>query len=104
MNALKIFFWISLFIIFYSYIGYGILLWIIIKIRRVLGWSKTYTGNEDYEPEVTLFVSAFNEKEYLHQKVVNSKSLNYPKNKVHQLWVLMGQMMALQSCFAIKMV
>nr|WP_298929738.1 glycosyltransferase family 2 protein [uncultured Allomuricauda sp.] len=90
MEFLKIFFWISLFIIFYSYLGYGILLFLIIKIRRILGLSKNFEGNEDYEPEVTLFVSAFNEKDYLEQKVKNSKSLNYPQGKVTQIWVTDG--------------
>lgn len=90
MEFLKIFFWISLFIIFYSYLGYGILLFLIIKIRRILGLSKNFEGNKDYEPEVTLFVSAFNEKDYLEQKVKNSKSLNYPQDKVTQIWVTDG--------------
>lgn len=90
MEALKIFFWVALFIIFYSYLGYGILLFAIIKIRRVFGLGKKFQGNEDYEPEVTLFVAAYNEKDYLHEKVSNSQSLNYPKEKVTQLWVTDG--------------
>lgn len=90
MYTLKVIFWIALFIIFYSYLGYGILLWAIIKTRRVLGLAKPFKGNEDYLPEVTLFVSAFNEKEYLEQKVANSKSLNYPQDKVTQIWVTDG--------------
>ncbi|MEO9513136.1 MAG: glycosyltransferase family 2 protein [Flavobacteriaceae bacterium] len=90
MEFLKVFFWISLFIIFYSYLGYGILLFVIIKFRRAFGWVKDYRGNEDYEPEVTLFVTAFNEKDFLDQKVKNSKSLNYPQHKVTQIWVTDG--------------
>lgn len=90
MESLKIIFWTALFIIFYSYLGYGILLFLIIKCRRALGISKKYTGNEGYEPEVTLFVAAYNEKDYLHEKVANSKSLNYPTEKVTQLWVTDG--------------
>lgn len=90
MEVLEIVFWVSLFIIFYSYLGYGILLFLIIKVRRVLGLSKEFKGNEDYEPEVTLFVSAFNEKDFLDQKVNNSKSLNYPQEKVTQIWVTDG--------------
>ena len=71
MDVLKIIFWVALFIIFYSYLGYGILLFAIIKIRRALGLGKPFEGNEDYEPEVTLFVAAFNEKDYLDAKVSN---------------------------------
>ncbi len=90
MEVLKVVFWISLFIIFYSYLGYGILLFLIIKVRRLLGLAKPFQGNEDYEPEVTLFVTAFNEKDFLDQKVKNSKSLNYPQEKVTQIWVTDG--------------
>ena len=90
MKTLEIIFWIALFIIFYSYLGYGILLFIIIKFRRLLGLAKPFEGNEDYEPEVTLFVAAYNEKDYVDEKVKNSFSLNYPQEKVKQVWVTDG--------------
>ena len=90
MKILEILFWLSLFIIFYSYLGYGILLYFIIKIRRILGLSKKFEGNDNYQPEVTLFVAAYNEKDYVHEKVKNSFSLNYPKEKVKQVWVTDG--------------
>ncbi|MCL6274731.1 glycosyltransferase family 2 protein [Muricauda sp. 2012CJ35-5] len=90
MEYFKIVFWIALFVIFYSYLGYGILLFAIIKLRRVMGLAKKFEGNEDYEPQVTLFVSAFNEKDFLDRKVKNSKNLNYPEDKVTQIWVTDG--------------
>ncbi|WP_297087539.1 glycosyltransferase family 2 protein [uncultured Draconibacterium sp.] len=90
MNAVEILFWSSLFVIFYSYLGYGILLFILIKIRRILGIAKPFTGNDDYEPEVTLFVAAYNEKDYIDEKVKNSFSLNYPREKVRHVWVTDG--------------
>lgn len=90
MKALEIIFWTALFLIFYSYLGYGILLYAIIKVRRILGLSKPFTGNNDYEPEVTLFVAAYNEKDYVDEKVRNSFSLNYPQEKVHHVWVTDG--------------
>jgi len=95
MKALEIIFWISSFIIFYSYLGYGILLFAIIKLRRLLGITKPFTGNDDYEPEVTLFVAAYNEKDYVDEKVKNSFSLNYPQEKVKQV----DRMMALPTFF-----
>ncbi len=90
MEILEILFWVFLFVIFYSYLGYGILLFLIIKIRRLLGLSKKFEGNDDYEPEVTLFVAAFNEKDYVDEKVKNSLSLKYPQNKVRQVWITDG--------------
>ena len=34
MKAFEVLFWISLFIVFYTYIGYGILLYILVKIKE----------------------------------------------------------------------
>jgi cellulose synthase/poly-beta-1,6-N-acetylglucosamine synthase-like glycosyltransferase len=90
MITLKIIFWIGFFIIFYSYLGYGILLYFLIKFKRLLGFSKPYLDNTDYEPEVTLFVAAYNEKDYVDAKVRNSLEMNYPKEKIHHVWVTDG--------------
>lgn len=90
MKTLQVFFWVALAIIFYSYLGYGIVLFLIIKIRRIMGLGKAFQGNKDYEPQVTLFVAAYNERDYLDEKVKNSRSLDYPKEKVTQLWVTDG--------------
>jgi cellulose synthase/poly-beta-1,6-N-acetylglucosamine synthase-like glycosyltransferase len=89
MLALKITFWVLLFIVFYAYIGYGILLYILIKIKRLFGKSgiKPVAG---YEPDVTLFIAAYNEKDFVAAKVKNSLELDYPIQKLHQVWVTDG--------------
>jgi cellulose synthase/poly-beta-1,6-N-acetylglucosamine synthase-like glycosyltransferase len=89
MLTVKIIFWLLLFIVFYAYLGYGILLFILVKIKRLLKPKKT-VQRPDYEPEVTLFVAAYNEKDYVDAKVANSFSLEYPSEKVHQVWVTDG--------------
>lgn len=90
MTLLEFLFWLFLFIIFYTYIGYGILLFLLTRLRRLLGLKRTFSGQAGYEPEVTLFVAAYNEKEYVEAKVRNAKSLRYPPGKVHHLWVTDG--------------
>ncbi len=90
MLTIKILFWVFLFIIFYAYFGYGILLFVLIKILHLIGLRKKYAGNEDYEPEVTLFVAAYNEKDYVDSKIKNSLELDYPKDKIKQVWVTDG--------------
>ncbi len=89
MLTLEIIFWIFLFIIFYAYIGYGILLFFMVKVKKIFV-KKLPEPHTDYEPEVTLFVAAYNEKDFLEQKINNSYSLDYPKDKVHQVWVTDG--------------
>ncbi|WP_282135687.1 glycosyltransferase family 2 protein [Seonamhaeicola maritimus] len=90
MEFLKLFFWILLFIVFYTYIGYGILLYIIIKIRRTFKIGKKVVVDNSYEPEVTLFIAAYNEKDYIEAKMKNSLELEYPKDKLNIVWVTDG--------------
>ena len=90
MDTLKILFWILLFIIVYTYVGYGILLFIIIKVRRFFKIGKKVEINPSYEPEVTLFITAYNEKDYVEVKMKNTLELEYPKEKINIIWVTDG--------------
>jgi cellulose synthase/poly-beta-1,6-N-acetylglucosamine synthase-like glycosyltransferase len=90
MKAIEIIFWIAIFVVFYSYLGYGILLFLIIRIRRMLGIGKRPAPDPSYEPEVSLFVAAYNEKEYVDDKVMNHLSLNYPQDKIQHIWITDG--------------
>ena len=90
MIALKIVFWVFLFIIFYTYIGYGIVFYILVRIKRMRSKAATFASVQGYEPEVTLFVAAYNEKDYVDEKVANSLSLEYPREKVKQVWITDG--------------
>jgi cellulose synthase/poly-beta-1,6-N-acetylglucosamine synthase-like glycosyltransferase len=90
MTLLMILFWLFFLIVFYSYIGYGILLFIIIKVRRCVGLVKVRADHPDYEPEITLFIAAYNEKDFVAAKIKNSRELEYPAEKLHMLWVTDG--------------
>jgi cellulose synthase/poly-beta-1,6-N-acetylglucosamine synthase-like glycosyltransferase len=90
MTALKILFWTLLFVVFYAYIGYGILLFVIIKIKRLSGVSQKVMPNPSYEPDVTLFIAAYNEKAFIAEKIKNSFELDYPAEKLHMVWVTDG--------------
>jgi cellulose synthase/poly-beta-1,6-N-acetylglucosamine synthase-like glycosyltransferase len=90
MIALMILFWFCLFIVFYAYIGYGILLYFLVKMKRVFGSSKGKPEGGLYEPDVTLFIAAYNEKDYVADKMKNSRELDYPADKLHLVWVTDG--------------
>lgn len=90
MEFLKLFFWILLGIVFYTYIGYGIVLFVIIKIRRILGIGKKAKIDYSFEPDVTLFIAAYNEKDYVESKMKNSLELEYPREKLNIVWVTDG--------------
>lgn len=88
--AVKIIFWASLFIIFYSYIGYGILIWLFLKIKRLFGKPAEAHMQPVFEPRVTLVVASYNEAEVLTQKIQNSLDLDYPEDKLQIYFITDG--------------
>ncbi|AYL95860.1 glycosyltransferase family 2 protein [Mucilaginibacter celer] len=88
---MKIILFISLFIVFYTFAGYGIFLYIIIKIKRaVKGRKPAVDENADLLPTCTLIVAAYNEEYYMEQKIQNTLALNYPEGKLKLLFVTDG--------------
>lgn len=90
MTALKIIVWLCLFFIFYAYLGYGILLFFLVRMKRIFGKGDKKTDDAQYEPEVTLFVAAYNEKDFVDAKIRNSFELDYPADKVKHVWITDG--------------
>lgn len=88
---MKVIFWLSFFIIFYTFLGYGILLFVLIKVKRLLkGPQKLPEINRSALPECTLVVAAYNEEDFIDEKIRNSLSLDYPPEKLHFLFVTDG--------------
>lgn len=78
MEIIELIFWISLAAILYTYIGYPFVLWI-------LSFFKRKTPNVpllNYQPKVSLLISAYNEEWIIRDKVINALSLEYPKDKL----------------------
>ena len=87
--VIKIIFWLTLFIIVYSYVGYGILLFVLVQIKKLL---RKFPKQEQttYEPEVTLVVAAYNEEDFIHTKIENTLALDYPRNKLQVIFITDG--------------
>ena len=84
-----ILFCIFTFIVFYTYLGYGILVWVLVKIKEVFIPPYKPALNMDL-PEVTLLIAAYNEEDIVADKMNNSRLLDYPKEKLHIVWVTDG--------------
>ncbi len=78
-------FWILVIIILYSYIGYPVFLYILALFKKAPS-ENTHKNL----PDVTLFIAAYNEKQVIDEKVKNCREINYPKDKLHILWVTDG--------------
>jgi poly-beta-1,6-N-acetyl-D-glucosamine synthase len=90
ISFIKICFWVSLFLVFYAYVGYVMLLYVIVRIKRIIKNKKLSNIDEAQLPEVTLMVAAYNEKDFIREKIENSFRLNYPKEKLKFLFVTDG--------------
>lgn len=92
MLTLKILFWATLLIVFYTYIGYGILLYIIIRLKRLLKGTPLQAAmpTDDELPTMTLMICAYNEEDVVAEKMENTLALDYPKDKFRIMWVTDG--------------
>ena len=92
MTTLKILFWICIFLVVYTYVGYGVLLWLLVKLKRLFKGKPaplTLPKDEDL-PHVTFLICAYNEQDVVDMKMENTLQLDYPKNKLHIMWVTDG--------------
>ena len=76
---LAILFWLSIFFVAYTYIGYPLLLALFAKFR-VDGQSFPSS-----EPSVTLLITAYDEEEVIAKKIANCLELDYQRDKLQIL-------------------
>jgi len=87
MNMWATLFWILLFLVFYSYVGYALLLGVLIG----LGFKQKDDLNDPEEwPPVALIVPCFNEAGYIEEKIENSLALDYPGDKIEYIFISDG--------------
>lgn len=87
---MTIIFWTSLFIVFYTFFGYGILLFFLVKLRTLILGKRKLPDNGGIWPTLTVIVAAYNEEDFIIEKIKNTLSLNYPADKVTYVFVTDG--------------
>ncbi|MES2647833.1 MAG: glycosyltransferase [Bacteroidota bacterium] len=89
---MQLLFWISFAIIFYTFIGYGLVLYLLIRIKRmVAGKPKPIITGADYKwPTVSFIVAAYNEEYILNEKILNSLQLDYPADLMEYIVITDG--------------
>ncbi|HEV7379797.1 MAG TPA: glycosyltransferase family 2 protein, partial [Dyadobacter sp.] len=87
---MKILFWLSLFIVFYTYVGYGIVLYALVRLRILLKGKRKVLLPGEYMPTVTLIVAAYNEESIMEEKIRNTLALDYDRDKLQLLFMTDG--------------
>lgn len=90
MFWIKVLFVFGVAILFYSYIGYGLLLWVWLKLRDLFGRRSAATVTVPFTPQVTLIIAAFNEEEFILQKIANTLLLQYPADALKIIFITDG--------------
>lgn len=88
---MKLLFWLSLFVVFYTYIGYGLVLFVLVRLRRAAYGRRTApVVPEGGYPTLALVVAAYNEAGCMEAKVRNTLALDYPADRLSLLFVTDG--------------
>lgn len=86
---MEIIFWISFSIIVYTFIGYALLLFVLVKIKRI--FFKPQSFEKDFLlPSVTILIAAYNEEDVIEKKILNTLGLSYPNEKLQIIFVTDG--------------
>ncbi len=86
---MKSFFWVAVFFIFYTYIGYGLLLYLLLFFKRRF-WGKQIMEFSNYTPTVTIVVAAYNEAYIIEEKILNTLQLEYPVDSIQYIFITDG--------------
>ena len=89
MPYFKTIFWISLFFLFFCYLGYVALLCLLNLVKKIVTkqHNKFFTGEW---PPVTLIVASYNEAAVLASKIRNTLEIKYPTGSLEIIFVVDG--------------
>jgi cellulose synthase/poly-beta-1,6-N-acetylglucosamine synthase-like glycosyltransferase len=92
MLTLKIMFWACVILVFYTYIGYGMLLFLLLKLKQLFGQRQLepILPLDEKLPNMTLMICAYNEQDVIPEKMENIRQLDYPRDKLCVMWVTDG--------------
>lgn len=79
---------ISIGLVLYTYLGYGVVVWALIRLRP--NRPPAPPASDEFTPDVTLIVPAYNELDCLPAKVTNSLAQVYPSQHIRHLFVTEG--------------
>ncbi|HYH84260.1 MAG TPA: glycosyltransferase family 2 protein [Pyrinomonadaceae bacterium] len=75
-NVMRICFWSCAALVAYAYVGYPALVWVVSRLRP------RPVRRAEWEPRVTVIITAYNEELALESKLENTLALDYPAGKL----------------------
>lgn len=87
---MELIFWVGIGLITYTYIGYPIILFVLVKLKRLFKSDESQFYEDNELPEVSLIIACYNEGDILKEKIKNTLGLNYPAEKLKICFVTDG--------------
>lgn len=81
-------FWVGITTVFYTYLGYGFIIYLISKVRP--RYQVPSYPEDEKLPLVTFLVAAYNESGFIEEKIRNTFQLDYPRKKLQLFFVTDG--------------
>ena len=85
----EFFFWFCTAIVFYTYLGYGLILYVLVHIKTIFYPAPVLNWEGDL-PSITVLIAAYNEEKVVEEKMANCRALNYPQGKLQVVWITDG--------------
>lgn len=87
---MELVFWFCLALVVYTYLGYPVVLFLLVKLKRLFNKRKLLFFEPSELPRVSLVVACYNEAEILEEKIANTLALSYPDDKLDICFVTDG--------------
>ncbi len=87
---MEVLFWSSLFFIVYTYLGYPLMLYLLVSLKRKFNQAPRLFNSDTELPAVTFLVACYNEADILKAKIENTLQLLYPLDKLSIYFVTDG--------------
>ena len=83
-GILKMVFWLSLFMLFYIYLGYPLVIWLLSRFRN------SGVRKQAFFPKLTILIAAYNERDCIAATLSNKIAQDYPRDQVQIIVVSDG--------------
>lgn len=87
---MAVLFWLAVGVGCYTFVGYGIVLYILVKLKRLIKSPYPISDESASYPTVTLMVAAYNEADVMDAKIANTLELDYPEERLQLIFVTDG--------------
>lgn len=86
MFLVEAIFWLLAGTVWYTYVGYGLLLWILNSMKK----KDNAVASVSPSPRIAHIIAAFNEEEVIHDKILNTAAVDYPQDLTRTVIVADG--------------